>query len=45
MKFISKILSAIDKIEIGFRFVRALEKGLKAFKAEFETGLKLPSNE
>ncbi len=36
MKFIGKIMRGIESLEIGFRFIRSLEKGLKAFKAEFE---------
>lgn len=36
MKFINAIMNGIGKLEHTFRFVRALEKGLKAFKDEFE---------
>ncbi|WP_185968968.1 hypothetical protein [Carboxylicivirga sp. M1479] len=36
MKFINAIMNGISKAETAFRFVRSMEKGLKAFKAEFE---------
>jgi len=39
MKFIKGIMDGIEKMQTAFRFVRALEKGLIAFKAEFEKGV------
>jgi hypothetical protein len=36
LKFISKIMNGIEALETTFRFLRSVEVGLKAFKAEFE---------